>query len=116
MAEHPAKEPTTREEFFTQLERARANTLKMKAKRPEKIDVLDEIDIQLAYIARSSREPGGPSKSDKDHIQLLGLTRFNFPMLPDGTNGDVETVTWSKQVRNVAWYFKNWKAEAGEAK
>jgi hypothetical protein len=103
-----ADEIQTKAEFFAQLGRAAKTTVVLLGKRPDKRDVIEEIELQLDVMGRRAADPQGPTQAERDRINLAILTRIHFAPRADGLNGDYETGIWLKQLRNLAWFYQNW--------
>ena len=106
----PADEIETKQEFFAPLERAMRTTKGLHAKRPDKRQVIEDIELQLDVMGRRAADPGGPTQIERDRINLAILTRIHFTPGQDGQNWDAETGIWTKQLRNLAWFYQNWPA------
>jgi hypothetical protein len=103
-----AKTIETMDEFYEQLTSAKDAAPKMRAKRPDKIEVIDEIEVQLMHIDRCSRQPGGPTKRDRDYTRLNALMGIHFSTHVDPRNDNFETWLWRTQATNVETYFRKW--------
>lgn len=100
----------TRPEFFNQLARATETTKRLLVKRADKREILDDIELQLDVMARRAADPAGPTPEEQQRIHLASLVKMHFAPGPNGLNLDPETGIWSKQLRNLEFYYKHWPA------